>query len=598
MKSLRRYGRVQSLAVFGLVVLSTLVVPAAGATRLAPRTDNAPKQASSKIPTLEPSEAMAGLKTVTVTPTYGANKVRGELGSIELNVDSTSPDASPSVFTFGTDSVVKAAFGNRFTLTNAQAPFKLTGVSAILATLQDGTGFEAGEMVGIVVFVDPASTGSIANAHLAFSGTATLDQGNVNLGLQLPEPVVVKQGDVYVMFVDLTTDAEDTPVPVVQPENGGVTEDRSFLALSTDVPVDDATTTSPYFSIGQVNGLDGNVVVRGYGDPATAGDLVTGGGETTNPDLAPPENPMAVGSSPVTLSWSAPPSPSIDETEPNNSASAAQEVPFNTIINATTKVSDPGTDVGDGTAQDWFSFTLDSASTISVDLVDDGGIDIDLYLYRKSGPFTSLGSSANDCGAHEVISDVALDPGEYVVAVVTFDNPGCPAPSSTPYQLLVVGPGGALRTGYNVYCGSSPNFEPSAETYIGTVGSASSSLVIQESAVGAYYRVTAVYGDEMSNPTDAVSGTPCEGGPTFGMVKVKLAGQGTITLKNGVGDLTGAVLTINGVGFTKAPKIKTNKNQIKQKGPLANGQTVRDVCENGCTITVMTNSGCSQVSAP
>ena len=159
--------------------------------------------------------------------------------------------------------------------------------------------------------------------------------------------------------------------------------------------------------------------------------------------------------------------------------------------------------------------------------------------------------------------------------------------------------GDRVMVPFNIYCGSGEGFEPSAETFIGSVGATASSVVIQESPVGAYYRVAAVYGTAQSEASDAVTGTPCEGGPTGGTLNVKRNGPGTITFKNLTGDLTGATVTINGVGFTKAPKIKPAKGQIKQKGPLANGQTVAQACPPGapCTVTVRTASGCSQITS-
>jgi len=253
--------------------------------------------------------------------------------------------------------------------------------------------------------------------------------------------------------------------------------------------------------------------------------------------------------------------------------------------------------VGDGLAQDWFAFTVTTAGPISAEIVDDGGVDLDIYCYKKAGPFTSVASSAGDCGAKEAFT-ATLQPGDYVLAVLAFDNPGCPATSNTPYSARIIGPGGALLTGYNIYAGNNPDFAPDASNFFGTIGPNATALVVTESAPGTYYRVTAVYGDEQSSPSDAVSGSPCEGGPTFGSVKIKRGGAGTISLSGGEGDLTGVTLTINGVGFTKAPKVKASKHSVKQKGPLANGQTVTQACPVGCTITVMTDAGCSTVQEP
>ncbi len=589
MTTFRRFGRVQSLLALAVLMAGLLIYPASGFAGQGAKPKPKPAQAADTIPQLESSAKVANLPVLHANPTASKTaSPRGELGGTVLNVDSVTEDATISFFTFGTDITVKLAFGNRFTLTNDQAPFALKQVSAVLVADDNGMGFEAGENVGVTVFIDPASTGNIANATPVFDGVYTLDQVNAQIVFGLPEPIIIGQGDVYCIVTDESTDSDDTLVPVVQAEN---------INTEQDVPPV-PTATSGYFPL-SATGLVGNVFVRGFGDPASPDDNITGGGQTVNPDLVAPTNPMAVGSSQVTLSWTAPTLPAVSETEPNNSANGAQQVPFNQIINATVKTSDTGTDVGGGNFEDWFSFTLTEAAPVTVDLVDDGGVDIDIYLYPKAGPFaTSIAQSAGDCGAHELIDGVQLQPGDYVVAIDAFDNPNCAAGSSTPYKLLIVGPGGVRLTGFNVYRGSSENFELNAESYFGTVGPSTTGFVIQESAVGAFYRITSVYGAEQSSATTGVTGTPCEGGPTFTSVKVKRSGAGAITLKGLSGSTTGLTIQINGVGFSSPPKIKVSKGTVKQKGPLANGQTVGQACPPGTVITILTASGCSTVTAP
>jgi hypothetical protein len=528
-----------------------------------------------------------------------------QLPPIELQVDSTTDDSQISGLTYTSSSTgapFKFAWGNRFTVSPEQTPLSLEVVGSVFFTLTDGTGFEQDEPVGIIIGVDAGSSGSPANAEVVFQGQATVQSPDDFNFFQLPEPVIVKQGDVYIFFVDLTTDAEATPLPVVLPENGGVSNNpRSFYRGTSTPPISSpenlggysSSTTLP-FDGGQ---LQGNFFVRGYGNLAAAGADVSGGGQTVNAELQGVSNLTAVGSDTVTLSWSVPPAPEGNEVEPNDSAAGAQVVPFNTVINATIDIGDDGTDVGGGNFEDWYCFTLDAASEISVEVIDDGGQDIDIFLYEKDGPFTTaIAQSAGDCGSREAFT-AELAAGEYVVGVDAFDNQNCNV-SDADYKIRVIGPGGALLTRYNVYCGSGPDFEANADTFIGSVGSTQTSITIPESPIGASYRVAAVYGDEQSTASDSVTGTPCEGGPTGGTLKIKRAGPGTITFKNLVGDLTGATVTINGVGFTKAPKIKANKGQIKQKGPLANGQTVAEACPSGCTIVVMTNAGCSTFTAP
>ena len=87
------------------------------------------------------------------------------------------------------------------------------------------------------------------------------------------------------------------------------------------------------------------------------------------------------------------------------------------MINATVKTDDSGTDVGGGNFEDWFAFTLTAPSPVTIDVVDDGGVDIDIFLYLQSNTGTAIAQSAGDCGAHELIDGVELAAGTYVVAI-------------------------------------------------------------------------------------------------------------------------------------------------------------------------------------
>lgn len=591
----RRSGTTTAIFAMLALVVGTFVMPITGYANT-----KAVAEAQKPVPQL--AAARADLKATSAMATAS----KRQLPPIQLNVDSSVPESSISGITYQssqTQAPFKFAWANRFTLAPEQMPFSLQVVGSVFFTLQDGTGFEEGEQVGIIIGLDPSASGNPINAEVVFEGTATIQNPDDFNFFQLPEPVIARQGDIYIGFVDLTTDAEPTPLPIVLPENGGVANDpRSFFRGTSTPPIPEPanlsaygrSTTLPY----QGGNLPGNFFIRGFGDLAPQGSQVSGGGQTVDPSLAGVDGLTAVGSDTVTLSWNTPPSPTADEVEPNNSAGQAQVVPFNTIINSVIKISDQGTDVGGGNFEDWFCFTLDAASEVSVEIVDDGGVDLDIFLYPKAGPFvTPIAQSAGDCGSRESFT-ANLNAGQYVVAVDAFDNQNCNATANTNYQLRVIGPGGKLLTRFNIYCGNSADFVADASTFIGSVASTTTALVIPKSPLGAYYRVAAVYGDERSPASAAVSGTPCEGGPTFGSIKVKRNGNGSITLKNAQGDLTGIQLQINGVGFTAPPKVKASKGKVKQKGPLANGQTLAEACPSGCTITIITSTGCSTITAP
>jgi hypothetical protein len=530
----------------------------------------------------------------------GANK---QLPSIELQVDSTNDDAQVSLisYTFTGGAPAKFAFGNRFTLTAAQAPFTLSVVAAALVTTTEGAGFEAGEQVGITVLGDATGSGDITRAFVLSSAVATIDEPGF-LAFALPEPVTVSQGDIYVIFSDLTTDDEATQLPIVLPENGGSTTARSFVSTTPA----NASNTGNYSSstVLPLDGgnLMGNFFVRGYGELAAPSDLVTGNGQPTDDTLPNPTNLSAVSSGGgVTLSWTAPtlptPTPTdVAEVEPNDSPATAQVTGVNVSVTGSDNANNNGAPGGFGgdDIEDWYEFTIDQATSVEITL-DDGGQDFDLFLYNKTGPFdpsAPVGSSGNGAGEGELIEIAVLAPGTYVVGVSAFDGP---LPTTTYHLDIIAAP---KVNAFNIFEGSSPDFTPSAENFFAQVPGNVTSLMVNESAPGSYYIVTAVVGASQSTGSDSATGTPCEGGPTGGSLKVKRNGPGTITFKNLTGDLTGATVTINGVGFTKAPKIKANKGQIKQKGPLANGQTVAEACPSGCTIVVVTNAGCSTFTAP
>lgn len=595
MKSLKRFGRVQSL--LSMVALSVgLFVSPAHTTVSA-----GPKQIKKSIPTLESVEKLGNVPLAPVLPSVESNQsARGDVGSIELNVD-TAPGATPSVsiFTYGTDLTVKACFGNRFTVTDAQAPFALAIVAGLFTSTTDGTGFEAGQEVGITIFVDAASTGDINNAIPVFNGTATLDQVDALIGFALPEPIIVRQGDIYIIFTDRSSDNEDTAIPVIQGDDGGVTDPRSFASLNVGL-APNPLNQGGYFPLTDSQ-IVGNTVVRGFGDPATAGSVVTSNDEPTDNTLPAPSNLTATGSSPVILSWTAPnlpppPAPTeVAEVEPNDSPETAQQIGTNDRVSGADRSTNNGSPGGFGEdAEDWYAITLNNPTSINIDLTGFGGADFDMLLYPIGGPFSSdqaIAVSGNAAGEDENISLPLLAAGTYVIAISAFDPD---VPNNTNYMLTVVAAPKVNR--YNIFAGSFEGFVPSAENFVGNAAGNATSFTVRESAANAFYKVSAVVGGSQSAGSNGATGSPCEGGPTITSVKVKRNGSGKITLK-GSGFTGNVQILINGVGFASAPKVKATK--VNQKGPLANGQTVGQACPSGCSLTIINgDGGCTAATAP
>ncbi len=584
-----RFGRVgAAFAVFALV-LTSLVAPSSSFA--------APGKSKDSIRSVEQAVPRQNLGTSTLVKT---SSQRGEIGSIELNVDDLDDGEQASVFTFGGDTVVKAAFGNRFTLTTDQTPFALKQAAGFLVETTDGVGFESGQMVGITIMVDASSSGNINNALTVLNGTFTLGElGFVAVGL--PEPIIVKQGDVYIFFTDLATDAEDTPIPILLEENGGVGDGRAYAAISTGTPNPAISSSYLQFSM-LTTPILGNCIVRGFGDPAVPGDLVTGLNEPFDGTLSTPTNLSATGSSPVTLSWTAPnlpgpPTPTpVAEAEANDSAAGAQTVGTNVVVSGKASSNDNGDAGGFGTddVEDWYGFTLAAPTSVTIDLTGFGATDFDLLLYPVAGPFSSddaVAVSGGGAGEDEHIDIPVLAAGTYVVAVSAFDPD---VPSATNYSLTIVAAPKVNR--YNVYTGASEGFTPGPDTFFGAVPGDQTSYSVLEAAQGAFFKVTAVIGSAQTNGSNGATGSPCEGGPTFTSIKAKRNGAGKITFKGASGSLTGITILINGVGFSTAPKVKGTK--VTQKGPLANGQTVGQACPAGCSVTILTAAGCSTATVP
>ncbi len=421
---------------------------------------------------------------------------RGTTPSIELNVDGLDEGENASLFTFGGDQAFKAGFGNRFTLTPEQTPFALKQASGLFAETMDNVGFEAGQSVGITILVDATSSADINDAVPVLNGTFTLSALGL-ITIDLPSPVIVQQGDIYIIFTDLNSDDEKTTIPILLLENGGIGDGRAFATITTGTP--DSTDPSGYLRLAELaTPILGNCVVRGLGDPALPADQVTGGGEPFDTGLPTPTDLSAFGTSSVTLAWTPPvlpppPAPlALSESEPNDGPATAQNVGPNAVVTGSASSNDGGSPGGFGTddVEDWFAFTLTEATSVDIDLTGFGGVDFDLLLYDAAGPFTTndvVALSGGPAGEEEHISVAVLPPGAYRVAVTAYDPD---VPAVTNYSLSIVAAKKVNR--YNVYRGGSPDFAPSAATFFASLPGSDTTFTVVEGGPGAYYRITAV----------------------------------------------------------------------------------------------------------
>lgn len=442
------------------------------------------------------------LKSVPSKPIVTAE---GSTPSIELNVDTVTPDARLSIYTYGTNVNVKASFGNRFTLAEGQTPFSLKAVAGLFTQTTDGTGFEIGNTIGITVFVDASSSGQITNAIPVYNGQATLPDIDTLVSFTLPEPIVAHQGDIYIIFTDFGTDPEDTAIPVIQANHGGSTDPRSFASLNIGGSPNPLSTSS-YFPLTDSQ-IVGNCVVRGYGDLAEPFAPVTGGGELVDAQVPAPTQLTASAASGVLLQWTPavldplPPPQLLGEIEPNDGPATAQVIGQNVQVSGMASSLEDGAPGGFGEdVEDWYKVTIPEATSISIDLTGFGATDFDLLLYEDGpGPFESadaIAVSGRAAGEEEHISLLTIPSGTYLIAVSAFDPE---VPQVTPYTLTVaVGP---RVSRYNVYCANAPDFQPSAANFIGAVSANLSSVVIHQPP-GQFFRLTTVVRDKQSLPSN------------------------------------------------------------------------------------------------
>jgi hypothetical protein len=586
----RRFGRVQSLAAVVALALGLVAGPV---------------QAGTAAPDAQkPEVAAKGMQAKVGKPKAAGTDTqrRGDPVSIQTDHwDGTFADLSP----LSSSQNTKFSFGNRITIPAEVTPFTLQGVIVVgLEYTASGTpvGLQVGDPIEILIFADASASGDQGAGKLIYRQTDVFktfnpDAPSLNDVLySLTSPVTVNQGDLYIFVADRTTDTGDntgTVMPYLAVEDGGTNFSRSLMAGA-----DDALNLNAYNTIDDTFGgdpLQGEFIVRAVGSVAAPGTPVTNMLEPTDGSLSSPTNLTGtnVGAG-GTLSWTPPnlpPPTPIAETEPNNSPAAAQNITLGSLLTGVSNSSDPGTDLGDtrGVAQDWYRFTITETTIFSLELVEDAGKDFDLYLFEANDVTgDGVASSAGSCGAIERF-DVSLAPGDYILAVAAFDNPGCPFSGNATYQVLLSGGTKLLR--YNIFCGTG-TVTPSAATYFGSTGPDSTSFPIGKSTPGAVYVVTAVIGASQSPASNSATLGECAGGPTITSAVLKLNGRGKLTIR-GAGFTTGSTILLNGSALASNYKVKKQGALIKAKGPLANGADYSSVVTSGqpFTITIITAAG-------
>jgi hypothetical protein len=219
-----------------VLVLGLPLASIAGA-RKAPARGLGSGAAHAPLAARKPSGVPRAAGALTGEESFG--KVRGS-DVIDLSFDGyTGQGLSAGVIY----SSAKVAWGNRFTLQAGQRPFTLTTVSAVFFGGFDANGDDVvdglavGDAVRILILADASGSGDPANAVLVY-GEDVVVKGLSDVGFSeytLNNPVTVSQGDVYIVFVDRSTDEGGTLLFWVDAEAGGVPASRSFLTTNTQL---------------------------------------------------------------------------------------------------------------------------------------------------------------------------------------------------------------------------------------------------------------------------------------------------------------------------------------------------------------------------
>lgn len=169
-------------------------------------------------------------------------------------------------------------------------------------------------------------------------------------------------------------------------------------------------------------------------------------------------------------------------------------------------------------------------------------------------------------------------PRNLSVRVISNGLPRAPAALMSPASVLRGGP-----TSYRIYSFNVPGVQPSPSTFFASVPANVTAAGATVFVGGTFFVVTAVYPDGESGPSNEIeTGTP----PIITSVKAKTA---KITAK-GSGFTTDSVLvTVDGIPFQAAAKIKGGGTKVVQAGPLITGESIGDYARTrpGGVVTVL-----------
>jgi hypothetical protein len=328
----------------------------------------------------------------------------------------------------------------------------------------------------------------------------------------------------------------------------------------------------------------------------------------------------------VTLNWSPPdlgsaPEPGDDDviaetTDVHNTPATAQQLGEDPLLILNGKEGSGGS-VGERAGycaqertpesaddvEDWYAFELTGSAEITIDLKV-GNVDFDLFLYRATGPFTTcpagtstsglVDDSGNAAGVNEQIGPLTLGAGRYVIGVAAFD-PGDGVPADTSYVLTVATKVGI--SGYNVFQSATTPVGVE-DTFVIFVGGNTTSVTLPATGGVSNYAITAVYGDRQSPPSNTAATITCGEGSSIAHIDAvyQIAVRDSLLI-TGSGFEPGARVLLDGKEFRYRAKVSKNGTRIRQRDPLADGDTIENVCRDGCTVVILNPSGTCAVSA-
>jgi hypothetical protein len=176
----------------------------------------------------------------------------------------------------GFQDTAQMAWVNRFSPAADQFPFELRRIDILFSSAT----ISAGRPIRLLVYVDPAGTGTPANASLVYSEDTAIQMLDAQLFNEytLSTPVSIVSGDLYIGAFDLLADVDTSNVATIDLDTAGM---HSFQQV-------DGTAPANYLPITDAGVPDSTFMIRGFGARIpSAGTIDLSWGDARNAAIVP-----------------------------------------------------------------------------------------------------------------------------------------------------------------------------------------------------------------------------------------------------------------------------------------------------------------------